>query len=82
MPSKPILTKSFLWLTWLIYVGYLLLSDFPPGESLLHITSATLGEVLDLSFNFWFVTPLVLPDLAPTLHAALEGLFNLVVAWA
>ena len=73
--------RIFIGLVWIIYVGYLLLSDFPPGESLLHITPATLEEVIDLSWNFWFVTPVFLSHTAPVLHPMLESIFNIVVAW-
>ena len=38
-------------------------------------------EAINLSINFWFVTPLVFPSMAPVIHPALEGLFNIVVAW-
>lgn len=76
------MSKAFIWTIWLVYVVYLLFSDLPPGPSLLHINAELLQEVWDLSLNFWFITPLVLPDSAPLLHPALEGLFNMVVAWA
>ncbi len=74
--------KIFLWSIWVIYVGYLLLSDIPPGPSLLHIDGATIEEVWDLSLNFWFLTPLLTPEVAPVLHPTLEAIFNIVVAWA
>jgi len=74
--------KVLIWMIWLVYVIYLLFSDLPPGPSLLHINSELLQEVWDLSLNFWLITPLVLPESAPVLHPALEGLFNFVVAWA
>ncbi|MBH8563738.1 hypothetical protein I8748_16325 [Nostoc sp. CENA67] len=76
------LSKIFLWSTWLVYVGYLLLSDLPPGLSLLHITSETLQEIWNLSLNFWLVLPIVSPNVAPVINPALEGLFNIVVTWA
>jgi len=74
-------SRIFLWGAWAVYVGYLLLSDFAPGESLLHIKPETLQEALDLSLNFWFVIPTLFPNSAPALNPALEGLFNLVVTW-
>jgi len=77
-----VMGKIFIWTIWLVYVVYLLFSDLPPGPSLLHINSELLQEVWDLSLNFWFITPLVLPEQAPVLHPTLEGLFNIVVAWA
>ncbi|WP_017717383.1 hypothetical protein [Kamptonema formosum] len=74
-------SRIFLWGAWAVYVGYLLLSDFAPGESLLHTQPETLREALNLSLNFWFVLPAVFPTSAPALNPALEGLFNLVVTW-
>lgn len=80
--SLPLLgVRLFLWSIWGIYIGYLLLSDWPPGPSLLHTQPETLQEAIDLSLNFWFVLPALFPAVAPVLHPALEGLFNLVVAW-
>ncbi len=75
------MTKLWLWGAWLFYVGYVLLSDFPPGESLLHTQLKTLQTAMDLSLNFWFIMPLLFPKLSPVLNPALEGLFNIVVAW-
>jgi len=75
------LRRGLLWGAWVGYVGYLLLSDWPPGDSLLHTQPETWQTAIALSLNFWFVTPVLLPHLAPVLHPALEGLFNLVVAW-
>lgn len=79
-PKLPF-TQWFVWASWLVYVGYLLLSDLPPGASLLHTQPETLQEAIDLSLNFWFVLPILFPNAAPVLHPALEGLFNIVVAW-
>lgn len=73
--------KAFAGIAWLVYVGYLLLSDLPPGNSLLHTQPETLQTAIDLSLNFWFVLPTVFPDAAPVLNPTLEGLFNIVVAW-
>ncbi len=75
-------SKIFLWFIWLFYVLYLLFSDFPPGNSLLKISHETLKEVINLSLNFWFISPLFSPDSAPVLNPILEGIFNLVVTWA
>lgn len=80
-PTGSILQKVFLWSAWLIYIAYLLLSDLPPGNSLLHTQPATLQLALQLSLNFWFVLPALLPQASPVLHPALEGLFNLTIAW-
>ncbi|PSN18284.1 hypothetical protein C7271_13345 [filamentous cyanobacterium CCP5] len=67
---------------WLAYGGYLFFSDWPPGPSLLQSPTAFLQEALDLSVNFWLVLPTVLPQQAPVINPVLEGLFNLVIAWA
>lgn len=75
---------SWRWLpavAWVVYVGYLLLSPWPPGESLLRVQPDTLREAVDLSLNFWLVLPLLWPDTAPSLNPVLEGVFNFVVAW-
>lgn len=77
-----IVSKIFLWSVWLVYVGYLLLSDLPPGLSVLHITSETIQEILNLSLNFWLVLPILSFNDAPVINPALEGLFNIVVTWA
>lgn len=76
-----IAAKVLVGMAWLVYVGYLLLSDLPPGDSLLHTQPETLQTAIDLSLNFWFVLPVSFPDAAPVLNPALEGLFNIVVAW-
>ena len=73
--------RIFFLLAWVIYVGYLLLSDLPPGPSLLHTDPATLQEAIALSLNFWFVLPVLLPQVAPSLSPTLEALFNITVAW-
>ncbi|MGG6294591.1 hypothetical protein ACQ4M4_09210 [Leptolyngbya sp. AN02str] len=78
---RRVVVKVSLWAAWVGYVGYLLLSELPPGRSLLHTEPATLREALDLSLNFWFVMPLLFSQWSPSLNPALEGLFNLVVAW-
>ncbi|MBD2489332.1 hypothetical protein [Aulosira sp. FACHB-615] len=75
------LSRIFIWTVWLIYVGYLLLSDIPPGESLLHVTPKTLAEIFNLSMNFWLVLPIIFPSEAPINNPVLEGLFNIVVTW-
>ena len=39
-------------------------------------------QVRDLSLNFWLIVPALAPASAPDLHPCLEGLFNLLLAWA
>lgn len=74
--------RAALWVVWSLYVYHLLLSDGPPGASILHPDAAVLAEAARLSLNFWYLMPLALPKLAPVLHPVLEAIFNLVVAWA
>lgn len=80
-PAQKPWGKLWVWFVWVGYVSYVLLSDLPPGSSLLHTSPDTLREAWDLSLNFWLILPLLVPDHAPLLHPALEGLFNLVVTW-
>jgi len=73
--------SPMVWLVWGAYVGYVLLSDLPPGPSLLHTSPATLQEAIALSLNFGLVLPALFPSAAPVLHPGLEALFNLTVSW-
>jgi hypothetical protein len=79
------LPKIVFWSVWVLYMFHIFLSDAPcgPGATgeLCGIGIPALVEAFQLSFNFWFVMPLALPSAAPVLHPALEGLFNVVVAW-
>jgi len=70
------------------YVWLLFLSTVPPGPSLPQLVAVggdealrTLREALNLSLNFWFILPVTFPGSAPTLHPALEALFNFIVTW-
>ena len=40
------------------------------------------AQVLGLSLNFWLVAPALGLPFAPALHPGLEGIFNLLLAWA
>ena len=64
---------------------HVFLSDAPCGPGitgdLCGIGLPTILEAVQLSINFWFVSPIAFPSLAPVLHPALEGFFNVVVAW-
>jgi hypothetical protein len=86
MPSMDTaVPKIVIWSAWALYMFHVFLSDAPCGPDatgqLCGIGLPALVEALQLSFNFWFVMPLALPSVAPVLHPALEGLFNVVVAW-
>lgn len=78
------LGKLVVWGAWLVYLQHVFLSDMPcgpEGGEMCGISLPVTMEAINLSVNFWFVTPAVFPSLAPVVHPALEGLFNIVVAW-
>ena len=53
-----------------------------PGNSALHTEPETIAEALNLSLNFWFVLPTLIPSIAPVVDPSLEALFNVLIAWA
>ncbi|CAK0903085.1 unnamed protein product, partial [Prorocentrum cordatum] len=53
-----------------------------PGPDATRFDPATWKEVLDLSINFWLISPLLGLPFAAMLHPGLEGIFNLLLAWA
>eukprot|EP00638_Chattonella_subsalsa_P002402 CAMPEP_0117743070 /NCGR_PEP_ID=MMETSP0947-20121206/5911_1 /TAXON_ID=44440 /ORGANISM="Chattonella subsalsa, Strain CCMP2191" /LENGTH=260 /DNA_ID=CAMNT_0005559691 /DNA_START=283 /DNA_END=1068 /DNA_ORIENTATION=+ len=73
--------KAIVGVAWISYMYYLFFSEFSPGPDAFHQPISTLIEAFQLSVNFWFINPLLIPDIAPVLHPALEGLFNFIVSW-
>jgi ketosteroid isomerase-like protein len=68
---------------WLAYVSIVFFSNgILPGPDATQLDSATWQEVLGLSLNFWLVAPLLHLPFSPALHPGLEGIFNLLLAWA
>jgi len=53
-----------------------------PGPDATQFDPSTWKEVLELSLNFWLISPLLSLPFAPVLHPGLEGIFNLLLAWA
>jgi hypothetical protein len=53
-----------------------------PGANALQLEQRTWEEVRDLSLNFFLVSPLLNLPFAPVVHPMLEGVFNLLLAWA
>jgi hypothetical protein len=53
-----------------------------PGANALSLEQRTWEEVRDLSINFFLVSPVLNLPFAPTVHPMLEGVFNLLLAWA
>jgi len=82
--SAETLAKPTVFGAWLLYLFHVFLSDAPCGPAggeMCGISLPVTLEAVQLSVNFWFITPLVFPSLAPVVHPALEALFNIVVAW-
>jgi ketosteroid isomerase-like protein len=68
---------------WVAYMYIVFFSDgILPGANALQLEQRTWEEVRDLSLNFFFVSPLLNLPFAPTVHPILEGVFNLLLAWA
>ena len=62
---------------------YCIFSDgILPGANALVLEQRTWEEVRDLSINFFLVSPLLHLPFSPVVHPMLEGVFNLLLAWA
>ena len=70
-------------LLWAAYMYILFFSDgILPGANALALEQRTWEEVRDLSLNFALVAPMLKLPFAPVVHPMLEGVFNLLLAWA
>ena len=68
---------------WVLYVAIVFFSNgILPGPDATQLDAATWNEVRDLSINFWLISPLLQLPFAPVVHPGLEGIFNLLLAWA
>eukprot|EP00571_Detonula_confervacea_P010369 CAMPEP_0172301720 /NCGR_PEP_ID=MMETSP1058-20130122/3545_1 /TAXON_ID=83371 /ORGANISM="Detonula confervacea, Strain CCMP 353" /LENGTH=646 /DNA_ID=CAMNT_0013011937 /DNA_START=59 /DNA_END=1996 /DNA_ORIENTATION=+ len=68
---------------WVAYMYILFFSDgILPGANALALEQRTWEEVRDLSLNFFLVSPLLKLPFSPVVHPMLEGVFNLLLAWA
>lgn len=80
------LLQVFLWIAEAVYIIWLFLLPYAPGDPVWAISSETISSLIGLSLNFFFILPLMnsvgihLLE-APVLHPMSEGLFNFVVAW-
>ncbi|KAJ8902582.1 hypothetical protein NDN08_006983 [Rhodosorus marinus] len=72
--------KPALWTAWASYVYVAFFSQAPPGDNVFNAKGA-LVEAINLSLNFWFVTPAFLPQLAPLVDPGLEAIFNFTVIY-
>ncbi|CAB9506001.1 expressed unknown protein [Seminavis robusta] len=70
-------------LSWVAYMYIVFLSDgILPGANALQLEARTWEEVLNLSLNFFLVSPLLHLPFSPSVHPMLEGVFNLLLSWA
>mmetsp|Transcript_30024 Transcript_30024/g.72498 ORF Transcript_30024/g.72498 Transcript_30024/m.72498 type:complete len:670 (-) Transcript_30024:188-2197(-) len=68
---------------WAAYMYVLFFSDgILPGANALAFEQRTWEEVRDLSLNFFLVAPSLGLPFSPVVHPMLEGVFNLLLAWA
>jgi len=68
---------------WALYMYIVFFSDgILPGANALALEQRTWEEVRDLSINFFLVSPLLQLPFSPSVHPCLEGIFNLLLAWA
>ncbi|KAL7488501.1 hypothetical protein ACHAW6_014095 [Cyclotella cf. meneghiniana] len=68
---------------WVAYMYILFISDgILPGANALALEQRTWEEVRDLSLNFFLVAPSLHLPFSPVVHPMLEGVFNLLLAWA
>ncbi|XP_010514201.1 PREDICTED: uncharacterized protein LOC104790199 [Camelina sativa] len=80
------IVRYLLWTAEAVYILWLFLLPYAPGDPVWAISSETVNSLLGLSLNFFFVLPLTNSAgiqflQAPVLHPMAEGLFNFVIAW-
>ncbi|GAX27274.1 hypothetical protein FisN_13Lh160 [Fistulifera solaris] len=68
---------------WILYLSVVFLSDgILPGANALALEQRTWEEVLGLSLNFAFVSPVLHLPFSPSVHPYLEAVFNGLLAYA
>ncbi|PSR91183.1 Monocarboxylate transporter 6 like [Actinidia chinensis var. chinensis] len=78
--------QFILWIAEGVYILWLFLLPYAPGDPVWAISSDTVNSLVGLSLNFFFILPLMnsvginLIE-APVLHPVAEGLFNFVIGW-
>ncbi|CAK7326547.1 unnamed protein product [Dovyalis caffra] len=78
--------QIILWVAEGVYILWLFLLPYAPGDPVWAISSETVNSLVGLSLNFFFILPFInsvgirLID-APVLHPMSEGLFNFVIGW-
>ncbi|XP_050225596.1 uncharacterized protein LOC126675064 [Mercurialis annua] len=80
------LLQVILWGFEGVYILWLFLLPYAPGDPVWAISKDTIDSLIGLSLNFFFILPFLnfvgihLID-APVLHPVSEGLFNFVIGW-
>ncbi|KAK6134078.1 hypothetical protein DH2020_032175 [Rehmannia glutinosa] len=87
------LLQALLWVAEGVYIIWLFLLPYAPGDPVWAISSETINSLIGLSLNFFFIVPLSNAGNinlrivgfhlieAPVLHPMSEGLFNFVIGW-
>ncbi|XP_077241066.1 uncharacterized protein LOC143881701 [Tasmannia lanceolata] len=75
-----------LWAIEGVYILWLFLLPYAPGDPVWAIKLDTVNDLVGLSLNFFFILPLINSVgihviEAPVLHPVSEGLFNFVIGW-
>lgn len=68
--------------TLISFVGYVFISPYAPGTVPNMLDPAVLKQVGGLTLNYFLVLPTLLPGLAPKFSPVMEGVFNLLLAYA
>ncbi|KAH0991145.1 hypothetical protein GBA52_002628 [Prunus armeniaca] len=85
--SSERLLQIVLWVAEAVYILWLFLLPYAPGDPVWAISSDTMNSLVGLSLNFFFILPLLNSVVtaglinAPVLHPMSEGLFNFVIGW-
>lgn len=85
---KPNTTRPAMWLAYAVYIYYVLISRSLPGPPAFETDPESLKEVVNFSWDFFFVSPALAKIFgstltpAPYVHPAKLGLFNFVCAWS
>ncbi|XP_042486174.1 uncharacterized protein LOC122066440 isoform X2 [Macadamia integrifolia] len=78
--------QLLLWAVEGVYILWLFLLPYAPGDPVWAISLDTVNSLVGLSLNFFFILPLmnyvgIHAIEAPILHPTSEGLFNFVLGW-
>ncbi|XP_026434171.1 uncharacterized protein LOC113331742 [Papaver somniferum] len=84
--NNNIVLQLLLWTAEGVYIVWLFILPFAPGDPVWAISQDTINSLVGFSLNFFFILPLmnsigihVLES--PVIHTMEEGLFNFVIGW-